>query len=200
VGTHGRHPFQSRKNFCVLAVLGFIDHFAFLFQLPHALLRERRPDDVTRQIFHSRFIFWRNTIAVEDIESGMFPSGQHPEHLFCNLAFLEEHLEYLMTEYGLQFFQFQGWRDTEYSFVAIKTAIRKKYVAVGIEAEEVTERLYGNQRAGDGSLFRHGLLHKNFQGFPSAAAEGGKQLPIVKKITAEDFRNGENEVPMRYFF
>ncbi|MBU4372803.1 MAG: hypothetical protein L6300_14265, partial [Syntrophaceae bacterium] len=33
----------------------------------------------------------------------------------------------------------------------------------------------------------HRILDKDFQGFPGTAAEIGKKLPIVEKVTAEDF-------------
>jgi len=58
MGTHRRQPVQSREGLLILAVPGssfgagfdFIDDRAFLFQIAHAFLGERRPDDVTRQI------------------------------------------------------------------------------------------------------------------------------------------------------
>jgi hypothetical protein len=44
------------------------------------------------------------------------------------------------------------------------------------------------------------MLEKNLQGFPGAAAEGGKELPVVKKIPAENLRNTEYEMPVGYLF
>jgi hypothetical protein len=41
------------------------------------------------------------------------------------------------------------------------------------------------------------MLEKNLQGFPGAAAQIGKKLPIVEKRTAEDFRYAEYEMPVR---
>jgi hypothetical protein len=38
---------------------------------------------------------------------------------------------------------------------------------------------------------------KDFQGFPGAATETGKKLPVIEKITAKDLRDAENEMPMR---
>jgi hypothetical protein len=35
------------------------------------------------------------------------------------------------------------------------------------------------------------LLEKDLQGFPGAAAEIGRKLPIVPKVTAEDFRSAD---------
>ena len=54
--------------------------------------------------------------------------------------------------------------------------------------------------AGDGIIFRNRMLEKNLQGFPGAAAEGGKELPVVKKIPAENLRNTEYEMPVGYIF
>jgi len=54
--------------------------------------------------------------------------------------------------------------------------------------------------AGDGIIFRNRMLEKNLQGFPGAAAEGGNELPVVKKIPAENLRNTEYEMPVGYIF
>ncbi|MFZ3114517.1 MAG: hypothetical protein WA133_02195 [Syntrophales bacterium] len=43
-------------------------------------------------------------------------------------------------------------------------------------------------------------MEKNFQGFPGAAAEIGKQLSIIEKVTAKDFRDAEYEMPVRNLF
>ena len=54
--------------------------------------------------------------------------------------------------------------------------------------------------AGDGIVFRNRMLEKNLQGFPGAAAEIGKKLPVVKKIPAENLRNTEYKMSMGYLF
>ena len=127
----------------------------------------------------------------------MFPRGEHPNHFFGDLAFFQEHLEYFVPENGLQLFEFQGRRDAKHSFLAIETAIRYENVTVGIESEEVAEGLDSNDCAGQGFLFRYGLLDKDLQGIPRAAAETGKKFSVVKKIPAKDFRDAENEMSMR---
>ena len=48
-----------------------------------------------------------------------------------------------------------------------------------------------------GIIFRNSILEKNLHGFPGAAAEGGKKLPVVKKIPADNFRDAEYEMPVR---
>ena len=73
-------------------------------------------------------------------------------------------------------------------------------MAVGIDPEEVAKSLHGNHRAGDRRLFRHGLLHKDFQRFPGAAAEGGKQFSIIQKVTAKHLRDAENKMPVGNLF
>ena len=40
------------------------------------------------------------------------------------------------------------------------------------------------------------ILEKDLQGFSGAAAQIGKKLPVIEKITAEDLRDAENEMPM----
>jgi len=114
----------------------------------------------------------------------MPPCVEHPDHLFGDLALLQEHPEDLMLENGLQLFEFQRWRDPEHPLDAVKTSICQKDVAVRIEPEEVAKGLHSDDSAGDRFLFRHGLLHKDFQRFPGAAAETRKQFSIIKKIPA----------------
>ena len=126
----------------------------------------------------------------------MFPCGKHPNHFFGDLAFFQEHSEYFVPENGFQLFEFQRRRNAKHSSLAIKTAIGQKNVAVGIESEKIAKGLDGNDRAGDGCLFRHGLLDKNLRGFPGAAAETGKKFSIIQKIPAKDFRDAENEMPV----
>jgi hypothetical protein len=49
--------------------------------------------------------------------------------------------------------------------------------------------------AGDGIVFENRILDKHLQGFPGAAAEIGKKLPVVQKVSAEDPRDTEYEMP-----
>jgi len=44
------------------------------------------------------------------------------------------------------------------------------------------------------------ILEKSLQGSPGAAAEIGKKLPIIQKVTAEDFRDAEYEMTVRDIF
>ena len=196
MGTHRRQPFQGREAFACLFVFGRIDDRSFLSQILHAFLREGGTDDVTRQILHRRVVFRRNPVATEDIEAGMPPCVEHPHHLFRDLALFQKHPEDLVPENGFQLFDLQRRRDAEHAFVPIKAAVRHQNVAVGIESKKITKRLDGDHRAGDGLFFRHGLLHKHFQGFPGRAAEGGKQFSIIQKIPAKHLGNTEHEMPV----
>jgi len=65
---------------------------------------------------------------------------------------------------------------------------------VGIESEEIAEGLDSNDGAGDGNVFMNGILEKDLQGFPGAAAQIGKKLPVIEEVTAEDFRDAEYEM------
>ena len=200
MGTHRRQPFQGREAFACLFVFGRIDDRSFLSQILHAFLREGGTDDVTRQILHRRVVFRRNPVATEDIEAGMPPCVEHPHHLFRDLALFQKHPEDLVPENGFQLFDLQRRRDAEHAFVPIKAAVRHQNVAVGIESKKITKRLDGDHRAGDGLFFRHGLLHKHFQGFPGRAAEGGKQFSIIQKIPAKHLGNTEHEMPVGNLF
>jgi len=202
---HGRQPFQSGECLLILAVpgsafgagFGFIDDCAFLFQITHAFLREGCPDDVTCQILHSGFIFRRNSVAAENIETGMPPCREHGNHLFRDLAFFQKHFENLVPENGFQLFEFQRRGDTKYALVAIKTSVRQDNVAVGIKSQIITKGLDGDDRARQRRIFRHpdrSGLHENFQRFPGATAQTGKKFPIIKKIPAQDFGEAEDEM------
>jgi hypothetical protein len=69
-------------------------------------------------------------------------------------------------------------------------------VTVWIESEKIAEGLDSNDGAGDGNVFMNRILEKDLQGFPGRAAQIGKKLPVIEKITAEDLRDAENEMPM----
>jgi hypothetical protein len=68
---------------------------------------------------------------------------------------------------------------------------------VRIEPEEVTERLHGNDGAGNGFIFRNRILEKTLQGIPGVAAEGGKELSIIQKVTTQYFRDTKDKMPVR---
>jgi hypothetical protein len=128
----------------------------------------------------------------------------HGNHFLRNLPLGEKHFENIVPEDGLQLFQFQRRSDantlkgTRHALFTIKTAVRHQNVTVGIKSEEVAEGLDSDDCAGDGIIFRNRLLEKNLQGFPGAAAEIGKKLPIVEKRTAEDFRYADTLKGTRY--
>jgi hypothetical protein len=42
-----------------------------------------------------------------------------------------------------------------------------------------------DDRSGDGIIFGNRMLEKNLQGFPGAAAEGGKELPVPVSSTGQ---------------
>jgi hypothetical protein len=42
------------------------------------LLVPFRVDDIAGQVLHGRFIVGRDAVAAENVESGMFPCGEHP--------------------------------------------------------------------------------------------------------------------------
>jgi len=130
----------------------------------------------------------------------MPPSREHGNQIFRYLSPVQEHLQYLVPENGFQLFEFQRRGDTEHAFVSIKAAVGYEDVAVGIEAQGIAECLDGDDRAGQGFLFRYGLLEKDLQGFPGTAAQVGKKLSVIEKIPAEDFRDAEDEMAVRHFF
>jgi len=69
-------------------------------------------------------------------------------------------------------------------------------MAVAIESEQVAKGLDGNDGAGDGILLRHSLLKKELQGFPGAATQIGKKIPLIGEVPAQDLRDAEDEMPV----
>jgi hypothetical protein len=43
------------------------------------------------------------------------------------------------------------------------------------------------------------MLEKNLQGIPGAAAQIGKKLSIIQKVTTKDFRDTEDKMPVTGF-
>lgn len=163
VGTHGGQPFQRGKNLCGLPVFGRIDDLSLRIQVLHSFLGKRRPDDVAGEIFHGRFVIRRNTVSAKDIESRVPPPGEHFHHLLRYLTLIQQHPEHLVSKDGLQLFQLKRRSNAEHPFVAIEAAVGDEDVAVRIEAEEVSESLYGDNGAGDGIILRNCILEKYLQ-------------------------------------
>jgi hypothetical protein len=115
----------------------------------------------------------------------------HGNHFTDNLSLGEKHFENIVPEDDLYLFQFQRRSDAKHAAVGYEN------VAVRIESKGIAKRLHSDDGAGDGIIFRNRMLEKNLQGFPGAAAQIGKKLPIVEKRTAEDFRYAEYEMPVR---
>jgi hypothetical protein len=64
----------------------------------------------------------------------------------------------------------------------------------------IAESLDSNDGAGDGIVLRDRILEKNLQGFARAAAEIGKKLPIIQKVTVEDLGDAKYEITVRNLF
>ena len=129
---------------------GRIDDRPHLIKVLHALLGEGRSDDVTRQIFHGRFIRRRYAVSAEEMEFCIFPSGEYPDHLLCNPSLGKKHPEFLLLKDEFLLFQIQGRGDTEQALVAAETVVRHQNVGVRIKSEEIAEGLHGDGGAGDG--------------------------------------------------
>ena len=111
-----------------------------------------------------------DAVTAEDVESEMPTCGEHGDHLCGDLSLGKQHPEHLMPEDGLQLFQFQRRGDAEHALVAIEAAVRHEDVSVRIVSQEIAESLDSNDGAGNGIVFRSGLLQKNLQGFPDTTA------------------------------
>ena len=127
----------------------------------------------------------------------MPPCGKHGDQLLRDLSLVQEHPEHLVPKDGLQVFQLQGRGDAEHALAAIETAVRHEDVAVRIKSEKIAEGLDSDDGARNGIVLWDRLLVKDLQGFPGRAAEIGKKLSIVKEVAAKDFREAEDEMPVR---
>jgi len=141
VRTHHGQPFQRRKALGCLAVPGCINDRPLLIQVLHTLLKEGRPNDVAGHVLHGRIIFWRYTVAAEDMEGGMPLCCEHGNHLLRDLSPVQECPEHLMPEDSLQLFQLQGRDDAEHAAITMKMAVGHQDVAVWIESEKIPEGL-----------------------------------------------------------
>ena len=70
----------------------------------------------------------------------------------------------------------------------------------GLNSKEIAEGLHGDNSAGDGIIFRNRILDKTLQRFPGTAAEIGKKLPIIQKVTTQYFRDTKDKMPVRNLF
>jgi hypothetical protein len=104
-----------------------------------------------------------------------------------------------MPKDGLQFFQFHG-RGCAKHALTVETSIRDQNVTVGIEAEKVAECLDGDDAAGDRIPFGDDLLHEDPQGFPGAATQIVEKMAIIEKISAQDLRDAQDEMPVGNLF
>ena len=150
-------------------------------------------NDIATEVLHGCLIFRRDAITAEDLESGMTPVGEHGDQVSCDSPFGQKHLEDPVPENRLQLFQVQRRSDPEHA-LPIEASVRHQDMAVGLESEEVAKGLDGDDGAGDGILLRHRLLKKELQGFPGAAAQIGKKIPVIEKIPPQDLRDAEDDM------
>ena len=170
-------------------------------------MRKRGSDDVSSQVFHSRLIPRPDAVSAEDpvsstgqaVKPGMPPVGQHGDHFPGDLPLCQKHLEDLVLKYCLYLFQFQRRSDTKHA-PAVEAAVRHHDVTVGIESEKVAEGLNGDYGAGDGILFRDGILKKYLQRVPGATAQIGEKSAIIEKIAAQYLRDAKDEMAVGNLF
>ena len=87
-------------------------------------------------------------------------------------------LNTLCRKMASSFFNSRG--DAKHALAAVEAAIGYQDMAVGIESEEVTKGLDGDDCTGNGILLRYCLLEEDLQGFPGAAAKIGEELSIIQ--------------------
>lgn len=141
-----------------------------------------------------RLVVGYDTLSAKHMKTGMAPSGKEGEHLFRDLALNDEHPEDLVPEDLLQLLQRQGRRHPEHA-LSLEAAARDQNMAVGIEAELVTEGLDGDDGARQRHPFRHRLLHEDLERLPGAAAELVQEVAVIKKVSSQHLRDAKDEMP-----
>jgi len=78
----------------------------------------------------------------------MTPFIKQSDHILCDLALCQQHLEHLVSEYLLQSFGVNGRRDGKHA-VFMKATVGNKDMQVRMKSQwGIPERLYGYNRTG----------------------------------------------------
>ena len=118
-------PFEGVKDLLFFPILGFIDNLGLSRQVSHPLLGKGSSDNVPGKVFHSLFITGLDPRPAENIKSRMAPFIQQRDHILCDLALFQKHLEHLVSEYLLQSFGVNGRRNGKH-IVFMKGAVGNK--------------------------------------------------------------------------
>ncbi|MFH1954433.1 MAG: hypothetical protein ABIL06_22810 [Pseudomonadota bacterium] len=66
-----------------------------------------------------------------------------------------------------------------------------------MRSKKITKGLYDNDCPWNSAFFGNDFLEKGFQRFPATATRMGKQLSVIKEISAEDLWYAKDEMPVR---
>ena len=78
----------------------------------------------------------------------------------------------------------------------IKTAVRAKNMAMGVESQQISKRLDGNGRSRHSISLWNRFPEKHPQGFPSTTTQFRKERTIVEEITSKDLGDAEDKMTM----
>lgn len=162
---HGQ-PVEGAEAFGRVAILGAIDDRAALFMVRHPLVRELATNDVMGKTLQHLPVIRRYRLADMDVEAAVTPRHEQVDVPLCDGPLLQQHLQDLMPK---ELFQGMGVvvrGDAEVPLF-VEGAIGDDDVAVGVEAEEVSEGLNGAGAAGHGVAW---TCHVLFQRLPSEPA------------------------------
>jgi hypothetical protein len=196
---HDGKPFEGVEDLLFFPILGLINDLGLLGDVSHPLLGERGADNITGKVLHGLLLSGLNSGAAIDIEPRMAPVHEHLDEIFCDLSFGEKHLEDFVPKDLFQMFWVEPGCHPEHAF-PIEAAIGTEDMGMGIESQEITKGLYGDNGPRHGIVLRHSFLEKHLQCFPTASAQVGEQPAVVKKITPENFGNAKDEVAVRNSF
>ena len=108
----------------------------------------------TGQVLYGLLLSGLNSGAAIDIEPGMAPAHEHLDEIFRDLSFVEKHLEDFVPKDLFQIFWVEPGCHPEHAF-PIEAAIGTEDMGMGIESQEITKGLYGDNGPRHGLVLRH---------------------------------------------
>jgi hypothetical protein len=113
----------------------------------------------------------------------MPPGLEHVDKPVVYFVLVQRKLEYVGSKQTFKLFGQKCRCDPELAFT-VKKAVGHQYMTMGIETEEVAERLDGNCRTRNSFAFVTDKRVKLLQGVTRATAESGQKFSIIQKISA----------------
>jgi hypothetical protein len=123
----------------------------------------------------------------------MSPPHEVFDEFRADLSATQEHPGHLMTKELLDGLDLRSGRNSEH-VLAVEPSVGEQDVTMGVELEQAAESLDRNDRTGLELFTRQDLLKVLLEGLPGASAELAKELSVIKKGPAKNFRDAQDPV------